>query len=254
MNRQILSCGVLLGVLGLGLPARAGVGSRLEAETSALVKLLDEPIDTKDLKEEVNAGKSFLNSLAEKIAAKGRELPIQIHVEAFKKGTKARSILDGELPFPTPHLPRRMSAGAFLRIMLAQFDDVETTFLIRNGVVEILPTKLATPKYLLQQRVTGSYYQEPLGEVLRTLSYQTGATVVLDSRAGELVKAPITATFHNDVTLEAALRMVSEMAELKLVELADGLFVTTPPHAEILQQENPVHVDPLKNRVSRPAQ
>jgi hypothetical protein len=40
------------------------------------------------------------------------------------------------------------------------------------------------------------------------------------------------------VTLEAALRMVAEMGELKLVTLAEGLFITTPTHAEALRIED----------------
>jgi hypothetical protein len=85
--------------------------------------------------------------------------------------------------------------------------------------------------------VQGAFVKTTLEDVLQDLAYQTGASVAIDPRAGEKARAAITATFRNDTTLEAALRMVAEMAELKLVVLPGGLFVTTPEHADKVLKE-----------------
>ena len=238
MSHRIVPIAVLLGVLHLAFSAPVRADSRKEQETWLLLRLLDEMLDTKDF-QEANAFQAALGVIEDKLAARGKELPFQVELAAFKKGSTARSILDGELAVKIPSAPKRVSIGGMLRILLAQLDDVEATFLIRNGVVTIVPAMMATAKHLLQTRVTGAFSREPLEVVLHDLAYQTGISIGFDPRAGELAKTPITVSFRNDVTLEAALRMVTEMAELKLVMLAEGLFVTTPAHAEILEKERP---------------
>lgn len=235
MIRCSISLGVLLGVFWLGLQQRAFARSEKEAETNALLRLLDENMDMKDFQNEGITCKGTLDLISEKFAAKGKELLFRINSQAFTKGTTAKSIVDGELPAKIPTAARRLPVSTILRMILEQ-DDLDATFLIRNGMVEILRAKLATPACLLQNRVSGAF-REPLEDVLAALSYQTGATLVLDSRAGEQTKTQIRATFRNDVTLEAALCMVAEMAQLKVVVMPGGIFITTPEHASCMQKE-----------------
>jgi hypothetical protein len=67
-------------------------------------------------------------------------------------------------------------------------------------------------------------------------------SVVIDGRARDKARTPLTAHFRNDVPLLEALRLVTESAGLKLVEFSDNagqaraLFVTTPEHAQILRR------------------
>ncbi len=237
MSRRFIPLGLLLGILWLGYKDRALARSEKEAETNALLRLLDENMDLKDFQNQVGITfKGALDLISEKFAAKGKELPFRINYQAFKKGTTARSIVDGELPAKVPSTPRRLPVGTLLRIILEQ-EDLDATFLIRNGMVEILPAKQATPAWLLKNKVTGTFYRETLEDVLQALSFQTGATLVLDCRAGDLAKTPIRAMFRNDVTLEAALCMVTEMAQLKVVVMPGGIFITTPTHANGMQKE-----------------
>jgi hypothetical protein len=237
MKPCLITLGLLLGILRLSYPQAAFADSAKELETRALLRLLDEMVDMKEFQSQDGISfKGALDLLAEKFAAKGKELRIQINNQAFKKGTTARSIVDGELPIRLSSTPRRLSVEAILRLILDQ-EDLDATFLIRNAMVEILPAKQAAPAVLLQTKVAAAFDRLPLEEVLQELSFQTGASVVLDTRAGEMAKTPITATFRNDVTLKAALCMVSEMAKLKMVEVPGGLFITTPAHADCLQKE-----------------
>jgi hypothetical protein len=74
---------------------------------------------------------------------------------------------------------------------------------------------------------------------LDELSEITGVSVVLDGRITENRQALVTACFRNDVPLLEGLRMLTESAGLKLVQLPGGtgpteaLFITTPEHARL---------------------
>jgi hypothetical protein len=236
MNQRFIPLSVLLGILWLGFHESAFARSEKEAETFALLRLLDENLDLKDFQDQGITFKGVLDLISEKFSAKGKELLFRINYPAFKKGTTARSIVDGELPAKVPATARRLPVRTFLRMILEQ-EDLDATFLIRNGMVEIVTAKQTTPACLLQSKVTGAFYRETLEDVLQELSFQTGATLVLDCRAGDLAKTPIRAMFRNDVTLEAALCMVTEMAQLKMVVLPGGIFITTPAHANCMQKD-----------------
>jgi hypothetical protein len=90
---------------------------------------------------------------------------------------------------------------------------------------------------MLNQTFFADFKQRPLEEVIEELSELTGVSVVLDGRAKEKAKALVTARFRNDVAMQDAVRMLAEMAELKVVHLVTGLFVTTPAQAQAMQKE-----------------
>jgi hypothetical protein len=207
------------------------------ATTDALLHTLEHEIATKELPRNFW---SLLEHLTSTMAKEGKELPFFVDVRVFPK---LRSEIDGELPptvFKYPPHPARMSVGAILQMALDQLDGDEATFMIRQRRVEITTRKAAALSNLLKQTFTASFDQQPLEFVLDDLSDISGVSVVIDARARERMRAPITARFRNDVPLHEALRMVTESAGLKLVELCQGqggaraLFVTTPEHAQTL--------------------
>jgi hypothetical protein len=222
-------------VLVLVGPGRAASETPGEVETATLLRMLEETIDTKDFGNPM-ALKELMGLLYEKFAAKGKELPILINEAAIKKVGGTAEDWEAK-PVRLPVYPKRLSVALVLRIALGQIETFEATYLLRQGGVEILPAKHATPAHLLKCQVQGAFVKTTLEDVLQDLAYQTGASVAIDPRAGEKARAAITATFRNDTTLEAALRMVAEMAELKLVVLPGGLFVTTPEHADKVLKE-----------------
>ena len=204
------------------------------ARTDELMRHLDREIATKELP---NSFFPLLDYLS------GYGVPFFVDIKVFSKDVQ--SVIDGELPpprFRLQPLPRQMSVRAILQMAVEQFDGEEATFLIRQGRVEITTKKAAALPNLLKQTFAASFDRQPLEFVLDDLSEMTGVSVVIDGRAKEKVREPITARFRNDVALLEALRMVTESAGLKLVELAgDGgptraLFVTTPEHARTLQK------------------
>jgi hypothetical protein len=210
------------------------------ASTDALMRTLDQEISTKDLPVSFYP---LLAYLTDKMREVGKELTFFVDVRVFSKDVQA--VVDGELPpprFKLQPLPSRMSVRAILQMAVSQFDGDEATFLIRQGRVEITTKKAASLANLLKQTFAASFDRHPLEFVLDDLSEITGVSVVIDGRARDKMRAPVTARFRNDVPLLEALRMVTESAGLKLVELPGNqaptraLFVTTPEHAKILQR------------------
>lgn len=210
------------------------------ATTDALMRILDQEIATKDLP---SSFWLLLDYLTERLGADGTRMSFFVDVSVFSK--EVRAVVDGELPPPRlklQPLPERMSVRAILETAVNQLDGDEGTFLIRRGRVEITTKKAASLHNLLQQTFAASFNRHPLEFVLDDLSELTGVSIVIDGRAKNEMRTPITARFRNDVPLLGALRMVTESAGLKLVGFpgapgsARGLFVTTPEHAQVLQR------------------
>ena len=235
MNRSVISGAVLTAVVLFVGPGRVAAETRGEAETRDLLRMLEEIIDLKDFQNPMSL-RELTGLLYEKYAAKGKVLAIHINEEAFKKAGGTSEDWEAK-PLRLPAYPKQLSVAVALRIAVRQIESFEATYLIRHGGIEILPAKYATPAHLLKSNVQGAFVKTTLEDVLQELAYQTGASITLDPRAGDKARAPITATFRNDVTLDSALRMVAEMAELKLVVLPGGLFVTTAEQAEKMLKE-----------------
>jgi hypothetical protein len=232
MARQLIPWLVVLGVIcSVNLQAAAQKNSSPRVrETDALMRLLDEPIYLKDLKEGVT-----FSSVEEWAQARGKELPIFIDVKAFQEES-SQALFRGEVPPPKLlGLPRRVRVGDLLQLIVAQLEE-ESTLLIRKNRVEITTKKAATRDNLLKQTFVASFDQHPLEFVLEDLADITGVTVIVDGRSKDKIRTPVTARFRNDVPLRDALCMVTESAELKLVILPGGLLVTTPAHADTLEK------------------
>jgi hypothetical protein len=233
MNRQLALWLAALGLLcsaNLQAVAQKNSNPRVR-ETEALLRLLEEPILLQDLKE----GPSF-SSVEEWAKARGKDLPIFIDMKAFQEES-SQALFLGQIPPPKLiGLPRRMRVVDLLQLLVAQLEE-ESTLLIRKNRVEITTKKAASRDNLLRQTFVASFDQHPLEFVLEDLAAITGVSVVVDGRSKEKIRTPVTARFHNDVPLRDALRMVTESAELKLVILPGGLFVTTPCHAAVLESK-----------------
>jgi YHS domain-containing protein len=96
------------------------------------------------------------------------------------------------------------------------FLDVKKTHMqIYGGVVNILVEK------------------RPLPEILADLRTQTRANIVLDPRCqAQVQKANLSITL-NDVRLYDAVRVIADMAELKMVYAGNVYYVTTPENAKV---------------------
>ncbi len=93
--------------------------------------------------------------------------------------------------------------------------------------------------------------KKPLTDILAELRKQTGANIVLDPRCeGQEKKASLSVAL-SDVRLYDALRVIADMAELKLVYAGNIYYVTTAANAKSFQppapRTAPAPVAPLPN-------
>jgi hypothetical protein len=83
---------------------------------------------------------------------------------------------------------------------------------------------------------------KPLAEILADLRAQTGANIVFDPRSEVPDKKAVLTVALNDVRLYDALRVIADMANLKLVYAGNIYYLTTPANAKSFQQ--PAHRPP----------
>src|SRR5439155_3331146 len=109
-------------------------------------------------------------------------------------------------------------------------------YLLRNGSVVITTNSALraltgaskeSPLFPLVHLVAR---RQPLEDVLEELSESARANVVLDTRASDNAKKPITARLAN-VPLDNAVRLLADMAGLKAVQVGNVLYVTTKENA-----------------------
>jgi len=225
----LASCLALLGNLPQTRAQRPNV-----AENYRIVRLLDELVEMKDFQNPMSL-KEAIGLLMEKCAGKGKDMPIHVDVASFRgKDPDGADLYATQVSF-MPY-PRQLPLSHVLETMLSKVK-CPTTFLIRNGMVVVTTAKDASVKRLLQRKVMAEFANTPFSLAIEELSAQTGASIVLDNRLGDKLKAPVTASLRNDVTLEATLRMLADMTDLKVVFLPSGIYVSHPFNAHNMERE-----------------
>jgi type II secretory pathway component HofQ len=89
----------------------------------------------------------------------------------------------------------------------------------------------------MRQRVSVDVKDQSLTEALRKLADETGANLIIDPRQNDKAKAKISLQL-DDVTLESAIRLLSELSDLNSVRVGNVTFVTTEQRADKLRKEN----------------
>jgi hypothetical protein len=235
MNPRRSSFLVILVLFALfhGVAPEAAAQGQKATENNAIIRLLDEMVDMKDFQQPMSM-KEALGLLMEKFEVKGKALPILVDGASFRRENHTL-IYDEQVQF-APY-PRQLAMGQLLQLMLSRVAKRDATFLVRNGAVEITTKKEACPEALLKRKVIARFSNTPFDEAMEELSAVTGASIVLDVRLGDKLKAPVSASLKNDVSLGAALRMLSDMVDLKVVFLPGGIYVTHPFNADNMQRE-----------------
>jgi hypothetical protein len=100
----------------------------------------------------------------------------------------------------------------------------------------------------LQQRVSLDCDKQELSAALKQLGRETATNLVVDPRAAKDAKMEVSLQME-DVPLETAVRLLSEMAGLKPVRVGNVLFVTTKANAQEMRSD-PELVQP--NQGGRP--
>jgi hypothetical protein len=230
-----LRIAVLIGLLAVGLawiPATSGQNAKPKKFT--VHEQLAMEIETKDFTNPMTF-KDFLQQIYEHAAVKGEEVVILVDIASFKQ-------YEGE---PTPYdsqvqlqpIPKTLTVGEALRIGVSQLQSDNGAMILRDGKIVILTKKAASLPVLLQEKVRPRHFDQiPFADAMRKMSEMTGVSIVLDPRVKEKAPTPVSADFRGDVPVEAALRMLSDMVDLRNVLMEGGIYVTTPSNAEALEK------------------
>jgi type II secretory pathway component GspD/PulD (secretin) len=131
-----------------------------------------------------------------------------------------------------------------LRIALQNMlSPLNATYVILGDTVVITPAEVALERQM-NQRVSVEAKDTPLADVLKQLADDTGANVVIDPRQAKKAATKVTLQL-DDVMLEAAVRLLTEIADLNCARVGNVLFVTSDERADKLRKELPPSSNPL---------
>lgn len=178
---------------------------------------------------------------------------LQMAFAQLKEQTKINFVLDttvvSMMGIDTSNTPVNLKAPkkklrVALKTLLAPYN---LTFGIVGETVVISTEDMVVYRQL-KQKVMLDLDKKPFAGALKQLGRETGVNVVVDSRVKNEADSPVTLQLE-DVPLESAIRLLSEMASLKPVRVGNVLFVTTKASAQEMRGEadlapNPMPVNP----------
>jgi hypothetical protein len=222
-------------------PSTAGAGGpagEKAARARALIRLVvQEEIDMKDFQVPMKL-KEALGQLMEQMQTRGKAVPILVNTDAFRMADPdAPDIYDVDVKFPP--FPRKMALRTALRVMLGQVpgQNARATFVVLPSHVEITTTTATSQPEKLRQEVLATIDKQPLQDALEDLAAAAGVSVAVDPRVGDKARTLVSGTFANDATLSSAMCILADMAGLRVVEAAGGVYVTTPENAKTMREE-----------------
>ncbi len=172
--------------------------------------------------------------------SKRYNLTFDINDDAFNRDNMGEV---GKFEIAQPPIPpMQTSLGKVLGKVLRHVSP-SATFLIRGDAVEITTTEAIRQEFFadrpttpgpLPPLVTGEFDKVPLEVALKELNRH--GNVVLDVRSAKEGQTPVTADLSN-VPLDTAVRMLGDMAGLKVVKLDNSLYVTSKDNAKVLLKE-----------------
>jgi hypothetical protein len=236
MSPRSRVAGLLFALACLGLfagPAWSQAGG--SAEVVRIIEMMQEVIETKDFTNQMTL-KEGLQLLYEKFAARGKDLPILVDHRGFVDAD-ADAASPYEAAVQLPPVPKQMTVGTALRVMLSQVPTkANATFIVRQGHIEIVPQSRVAIDVLLRERVLERFDKVPLQEVLDSLAATTGAPILLDVRAKDKGQERVSVVLNN-LSLQDALHVLTEQAGLRYEVLQSGVFVTLPAEAKRVEKE-----------------
>jgi hypothetical protein len=226
MNRRLL-LGLVV-IAGLAVLAVAGAAPSPPSPQPVTAKL------SKRIKfDGVTDAKTTLGDILDWLA-KQNDLTFDVNDKAFKF-ENAADVLKTDLTSVRPM--RNVRLDTVLRKVLGQVAvGSGATYILREDVIEV------TTNTFLTTEVWGDFNgphlplvwatldKAPLEDALKELAEQADFNVMLDNRAGEKGKTPVTARLRN-TPLDTAVRLLADMADLRPVQLDNVLYVTTKENA-----------------------
>lgn len=122
------------------------------------------------------------------------------------------------------------------QIMIVPHYDVADQFPDTKGQAE-LPFPLGTSASAFGESITVNAEEQSLQEILRDLADMTGANIVIDVRAKDKTASKMSIQLQS-CPLRTAVQLLADMADLKVAELDNVLYVTTAENATRIQKEH----------------
>jgi RNA polymerase sigma factor (sigma-70 family) len=202
-----------------------------------VITVLEEAITTRSLVGVEFSLDEFLAVMSLEIKKAGRDVRFLLDLKAFAEDFPEDKKLDQVAIKFSDLYPAVLPVGNVLQAGLDQIPGQRARVLIRNKMFFITTQKRATLEYLLGEKVAASYQNRTFRSIIDDLCDKTGVSINIDPSVEEKANKLISAVFRNDVSLQGALRIVTEIAGLKMVDMKTGLFITTPERAKELEKE-----------------
>jgi hypothetical protein len=187
----------------------------------------------------IDDARATLADVLENIS-KRYNLNFDLNEEAFRQANREEA---GKFEIAqTPMLPRRAKLGTVLQKVLNRVSP-SATYLIRGDQIEVTTTEAIRKEFFadrpetpgpLPPLVSAEFDKVPLEAAFKELNHY--GNIVLDGRTAKEGQTPVSADLAN-VPLDTTVRMLADMAGLKVVKLDNALYVTSKDNARALMEE-----------------
>ena len=227
-----------------GVPDKAALPSR-----TVLANLQTE-IETQPFRDRIKFG-TLLEKISETLQRQNKPVTFYVDGESFRENAPDWPDLHEE-EIAIRSIRSRASVRHLLSEALKQTSKGMATFIVRDGRVDIVAVTHVSKRILLNQTFHAEFKEQRLEAALAELSDLTGVSIVVDARARQKAQTTVTARFNDDVALQDAVRVLADMADLKIVYLVTCMYVTTPEHALTMQKELKAIYEPATPASSTP--
>jgi hypothetical protein len=226
--------GVVGIVVGLGLMSWAAPSSK---HPPSIIQKLNQRANF----EGISNVRATLDDALEKLS-KLYDVSFEINEQAFKTdGLMEVGRTEIAQPTPIPEMKNARLSQVLRKILWRVPVPSGAAFSVRGEYIEI------TTGTFQSQAIWGDYGgphlplvnlvldKRPLEDAVRELADLTDFNITVDPRAGGNVKTPVSARFFN-TPLDTALRLLTDMADLRSVHIDNVLYVTTKDNAVALEE------------------
>jgi hypothetical protein len=222
-------------VLSLAFLTWAWAAPAPPAEPS-LIQKLDKRATTKALDDPKTTLADALESLSRQF-----DVTFDVNEKAFQN-EMVQDALKSEVAAtsPIPSMKNVRLATALRKVLSRVQVPSGATFTVRGDHIEITTGAFQAAEIWGEYGgphlplVNANLDKTPLDEAVQKLADLTDFNVVLDNRAAEKARTPVSARFRN-TPLDTALRLLSDMADLRSVHLDNVMYVTTKENAAALE-------------------
>ena len=175
--------------------------------------------------------------------------PLALAVAQLHEITKINFVLDrvtlAQSGIDPDQLPmslklKDVKTRSALRSLLTPYN---LNFAILGDTVLISTDEVAMLRQV-RQRVSLDLDKVELSKALKKLARETGTNLIVDVRAAKDAQTPVTLQME-DVPLETAVRLMTEMVNLKPVRVGNTLFVTSKANANELRNDPDLQPTPM---------